>query len=157
MNWIYTEDQLKKKYEQKQDRYQKFLDQVHKSAELIKKTSPSFNQDPKKLNFDRFDEQIIVDQTMSNMIIQISRIFGKEKKFEIYHYALTLIRRYYLNNCLLDTDVNTMMYTCIIMAVKLSENKSVQIQAGGKTYMDIFEYALTEWTRYKVKGFFPMK
>ena len=45
-----------------------------------------------------------------------------------------------------------MMYTCIIMAVKQSENKSLKIRFENQTFQDIFEYATQVWKRYKVKG-----
>lgn len=150
--WIYTEDKLREKHDAKQQRYKYYVDQVHKASESMRMNSVKISVDPKNLHFDRFDEQIILHFMMQNMCTEISKVY-KNLKYEIYHYAQTLFRRYYLSNTLLDTNSRDMMYTCIIMAVKLSENKNVKIKNRDRTESsDIFEYISKEKAeQYKVK------
>lgn len=150
MNWILTEDKLREKLDAKAARYTKYVERIHKNhAKLNQEIKPPI-PDLDKLNFDCIDEFNILNFYMTKMIEEIEKIFVT-RKFEIYHYALTLIRRYYLQNTLLDTHAREMMYTCIIVAVKLSENKSMRLSTSDKKIcQDIFEYAEKCWKEYKI-------
>jgi len=119
------------------------------NADHIKNNLSTVTIDPKKLTFNINDDKIIIEFFMNEMIKEISKIFGF-RKFEIFHYALTIIRRYYLNATLLDTDIRIMMYSSIIMAVKLSENKTTVQKEDNKIFPDIFAYAEAKWSKYKI-------
>lgn len=71
--------------------------------------------------FNELDEKRIVQNYVEEMIKRIETLFPSKSKYVITSNAVALIRRYYLERNLLDTDPRILTASCIVLATKIGE------------------------------------
>jgi len=79
-----------------------------------------------QIEFGELDEKMILVHYMDQLISQSKKFFVKKVHNQVVINAVTLFRRYYLKNSLLECDAHKMFVSTIILGAKLAEVNMTQ-------------------------------